>query len=277
MEKISEFFKELKIRVSSPFFISFAISWLVINWKVPVALFFYSQEELINDGYRSYFDLIEKIYSSKYFVLQPLALAFFYSFGYPVLKNLIHAVQVWADSKGETLGLNLSKAEKIPIDKYLSLRQRYNQSTQKLQNIIEQESLVANNLASARKELDKVQAENESLRKKLEAWDNSTNEDIISGTWKFKIVSRDNETFVIKFNGQNFVNQSDRSPFKNRNLMIRHFIYDSRAQKIYIALVDTSLASVDYHLFNLKFDETKNIMSGILDENDKVEFIKISE
>jgi hypothetical protein len=56
MDKLSDFFKDLKERVSAPLFSSFALAWLIFNWKIPIALFFYKNQNLSADGYNSYID-----------------------------------------------------------------------------------------------------------------------------------------------------------------------------------------------------------------------------
>src|SRR5215218_7790551 len=92
-DKLSEFFKDIKDRLASPFFSSFIIAWIVINWKIPIALLWYNQAELQKIGYKSHFDLISKSYDAWYFIGAPLLSALIYCLLFPFVKYSIMIVQ----------------------------------------------------------------------------------------------------------------------------------------------------------------------------------------
>jgi len=56
MDKVSDLFKELKDRINNPLVISFVVSWVFLNWRIFVGLFFYKSNELDVDKYKSYID-----------------------------------------------------------------------------------------------------------------------------------------------------------------------------------------------------------------------------
>src|SRR5207302_5085956 len=103
MEKISDFFKELKERISSPLFFSFIVSWLIWNWRIPVALLFYKPSDLIADGYKSYFDVIEKDLHTNYIFCYPLLSAIGYTLLYPLLRSCIEALNTFFRTRGTDL------------------------------------------------------------------------------------------------------------------------------------------------------------------------------
>src|SRR5688500_18619166 len=102
MDKLSDFFKDLKERVSAPLFSSFALAWLIFNWKIPIALFFYKNQNLSADGYNSYIDLISKNIIPANTLWKPLLAALFYTFGYPVIRTYILAfntkIKTWSNT-----------------------------------------------------------------------------------------------------------------------------------------------------------------------------------
>lgn len=46
MDKISEILNSVKERVSNPLIFSFLASWLVYNWKIPVALIWFDEKQI---------------------------------------------------------------------------------------------------------------------------------------------------------------------------------------------------------------------------------------
>lgn len=90
METLKDIFKDIKDRVSSPFFSSFVISWLIFNYPVVIALVFYKQQELKVDGYKSYLDLIHKSWDSNHMIWHPLLAAMLYTL---LFKELLRVIQ----------------------------------------------------------------------------------------------------------------------------------------------------------------------------------------
>src|ERR1700748_661850 len=95
MDKITDFFKEFKSRLTNPLFASFILSWLIINWRVPVGIFGYKLDELKVDGYKSYADLISKNASTWNYLWYPLISAALYTLLSPLLRMIIIAFLSW--------------------------------------------------------------------------------------------------------------------------------------------------------------------------------------
>jgi len=90
MDTVKDIFKDLKDRISSPFFSSFIISWMIFNYQIVIALLFYKQSELKADGYTSYLNLIKNCWDSRYMITYPLTAAVLYSV---FVKEFIKIIQ----------------------------------------------------------------------------------------------------------------------------------------------------------------------------------------
>jgi len=81
---------DLKNRFASRFIFSYTIAWLIFNWKISIALFWYDKSQFEAEGCKSIFEFISdqlKINSSYYEVFW---VAIIYTFGLPISKSLIN-------------------------------------------------------------------------------------------------------------------------------------------------------------------------------------------
>ncbi|PSK91589.1 hypothetical protein [Taibaiella chishuiensis] len=141
MDKVSEFFKELKDRSSSPLFSSFAISWLITNWKIPVILMKYDSKDFSEMKMKGAIDYIMHLEIPWYQLWGiPAGSAILYTFGYPYLKNFISAFNAKRRKEGSNAVLKYSENGSISINRYLLLRKEYMDRTKRLQEIIKEES-----------------------------------------------------------------------------------------------------------------------------------------
>jgi len=113
MESVNEFLKNFRERLSSPFFFSLIVSWILLNWRVTVALLWYNSELYPNEG-----DLIAFIESNT---------SFLNSLGYPLLgallyvgliKNLVSAFVAASSRWGGDWNLRILKKSNIPMSKF---------------------------------------------------------------------------------------------------------------------------------------------------------------
>jgi len=91
MDKIQDFLKELHARFSSPFFSSLILAWVLINWKIPVALLFYKLPDLQKEEHLTYIGLIQQSITAWSGIGAPVIAAICYTIVAPVLKNSIRA------------------------------------------------------------------------------------------------------------------------------------------------------------------------------------------
>ena len=176
MEKVSDFFKELRDRVSNPILVSFTISWLVINWKVVFAIIFYSINSLHKLGYNNYYDIILKNYSKWEFIIHPLLLSIAYTVFMPIIKNGISIFYAYINTRGERYQLQVSGGGAVPISKYFSLVKdlesrsaQINEHYKKEAEIIKENTRLKNVAEEMKKGLAESKNEIESTQKKLES------------------------------------------------------------------------------------------------------------
>jgi hypothetical protein len=140
MDKIQDFLKESRVRFSSPLFSSLILAWLIINWRVPIALVFYKLPELQNEKHKSFIGFMETTVTIYSGVVWPMVSAICYTLIAPLLKNLIRALNAYLDAKGMDWTLTLSKRGKISVEKYIQLRESYKKQEEALLKVYDDES-----------------------------------------------------------------------------------------------------------------------------------------
>lgn len=193
METIKDFFEELKNRLTNPFISSFIIAWFVSNWKIPVALILYKQEQLELDGYYSYISLINDSTDYFYSLILPLGLALGYTFGFPYFKAFIKEFHAKINTKSEDKLLEISKDSTIPISKFMKLKNEYETKLGELKKVMQSESQVLeenSNLINTKNDLIRE------LNSRKEEINQLTNRDVsiahandikvLAGNWIYK-------------------------------------------------------------------------------------------
>lgn len=140
MDKFSDFFKDLKERISSPLISSFIFSWIVFNWQIVIALFKYEVKSLSLKDYQAYVDYICSLINKNDCFWHPLAVAFAYALLYPFLRNGIQIADAWFKAWGNHYKLVASKANKVSIEKYIQLRETYKKRSDLLEEVLNKES-----------------------------------------------------------------------------------------------------------------------------------------
>jgi hypothetical protein len=93
MANVNDFSKvldDLKNRFGSRFIFSFTIAWLIYNWQITIALFWYDKTQFQAEGCRSIFDFIKHQLEINSNSSKTLFTALIYTFGLPVSKGLIN-------------------------------------------------------------------------------------------------------------------------------------------------------------------------------------------
>lgn len=140
MDKIQDFLKEFRARFSSPFFSSLALAWLIINWKIPIALLFYKLPDWQKEEHSTYIGLIQQSVTAWSGIVTPFIGAVCYTLIAPLLKNSIQALHAYLDAKGMDWSLTAAKRGKISIDRYMQLRDSYKQREAALLKLYREES-----------------------------------------------------------------------------------------------------------------------------------------
>lgn len=167
MDKLKDILNNIKDRFTNPLFFSFALSWLVINWQITIALFYYNSEQIEKTGFKTIFDFIFNKKNIDDSLLYPLYFALGYTILLPIIRNLIKALYSWAEKWGENWNLKILKEGKIPIKKYIKLREDYDKRTKILEDVINKENVIQSNYNNLKTELLQAQAKESDLQQTI--------------------------------------------------------------------------------------------------------------
>jgi hypothetical protein len=252
MEKISDFFSELKERLSNPLVLSFLISWCVWNYKIVIGIAFYKLSELKLDGYHSYLDLIRRESNLQHFFWFPLTFAICYTIFFPLIKIGIMAIGAAADTWGVKLNLWITKNYSVPIEVYLNQEEKYNKALERVAkySIAEKElDVKISELESNRitlmdaNELLKRDHQNElternsdlaSANRQLEMWKFVNSYTFFSGKWyvnrKSQARNSSNEEYNATFDGNRL--ELVQSNQERKALIIEYVISNFEHMKV---------------------------------------------
>lgn len=185
-EKIKDIFSNLKDRLSNPLIFSFLCSWLVLNWKIPVALLWYDKSQFSGCGCHTIFDFIDWQWKSHGTFWIPFFIAIGYTLAIPFVKNSIRIISAHAQKWGENEEIKALEGGKIGIDKYLMLREDYKKRIDNLEKIaneekkyIDENATLVNDLNKVRDDINKMTIESNRLIS------NISDLSILNGTWRF--------------------------------------------------------------------------------------------
>lgn len=140
MDTLKEFFAATRERLSSPFFGSFIFAWCVANWKIFIALAFFSDEDYCEEGSNNAVGYIVKYLKSENNYVWPILIAIAYTFGYPFFKAAIRAARDFADVLSEKWNLKIAGTSKVDTLKYLEIKESLSIKEKKLQALIDEET-----------------------------------------------------------------------------------------------------------------------------------------
>lgn len=278
---IKELYNDLKSRVSNPLISSFIISWLIINWRIPVGFVFYKQTELINDGYKSYFELVSNNYSFLNYILYPFIFSIVYTFGFPVIRTLISAFNTKIQKWSENWNLDISKDGSIPITKFLKIRENYKKQQLDLKELIESEGETKEQLDKLKIDYEKLLESNSKSIVELNKWRTANENSKLDGRWEFTIInsvigSEIKSTLNIMNGDYHFANSINK-PYGDKRIKIKWLYNSISSRRIYLVLDvfggDGSGGTIkSYNIFHdLRITGDFEILEG--EENDNISVV----
>ncbi len=192
LDKISDFFKDIKERLSNPFLSSFIIAWSIFNWRIVVGLVFYKQSELHVDGYHSYIDLIIRNTNLLFNLFFPVISALTYTLIFPFFRNWILIAGAWYKTWGNRKLLDVSKSGSISVLKYMALREKYLASIEQFVTLAKSESQYIDENFELKKNVTSLTAELKQLQSVIDNWENINSKRRLNGQWsiEFKKTSK---------------------------------------------------------------------------------------
>lgn len=293
MDKIDDFFKDLKERAANPLISSFVFSWLIWNWRIPLVLFFYKLGDLKLDHFNSYIDFITYQLNNKWVAfVYPIISALIYTFIYPFINNWITIINSWFTAWKTTKSLNVKKTYTVSLDNYINLREIYHTRTNELKIVINQErSYLAKNedlinkIAKVEIEknaiLDDLNSSKTSLytiTESLKEWQDSNNILILNGTWKYFFYDNRNNSKIwtskIIVISSGIINTTPMNLEKSQ--IIENFHCNVSTKEIIFTIRYTNeIDEVNYNiplLNTLFYKEDISILEGFENKNDKIEY-----
>ena len=266
MEKVLEIYNNIKDRLSNPFLFSFVCSWLVYNWRIPVALIWYDKSQFSGCGCNTIFDFISFELSKTNSLLFPLFFAFVYSLGIPYVKNFFRIVSARAQKWGENEEIKALDGGKIGVEKYLKLRENYREAIKKLENVnkeekefLKEKEILLNEINGVREELNQKINDNGNLSIRLASVFDSS---ILDGNW---ILNNERNTNVKIKISYRIISIMDESGYPLYNQKIKYF-YKKDESVFFILETDMKIENGENvstlpQICDLKFED-ENILKG---------------
>lgn len=277
MDKITDFFKDLKERISNPLFSSFIVSWLIFNWKIIVGLFFYDNNELKVDGYSSYLDFISRNLINSNTIWKPLGAALIYTFIFPFIRNFILAFNSWIKAWGNVWNLSLSKTSKVSISKYMELREVYQKRTSLLEDVLEKEGAYIKEYEEERNKVLQLTNDKNANLKELQKWQTINDVTQLNGEWEMHYPNSE-RAFVYRIRITNPIIEflDTPPPNKNEKTTIRSFVRSPYSTFLtFTTFFEDENRKRSYHLFQLDILDDMKILRGVEDDNFQIEFRRI--
>lgn len=142
MDTIKELWNELKERVTNPFYGSFVISWLLINYPIPITLIFYKQENL-RPEYTSFLDVITKNIDGWNMIYVPLLIAMLYTFAFPYFKSYVKVYLTEITLDTDKRIQEKSDTRTVPLSRFSSTKIMLKQRESELADLINDEGAIA--------------------------------------------------------------------------------------------------------------------------------------
>ena len=280
MEKITDIFKELRERLINPLFSSFIIAWVVINWRIPVGLIFYSNANLKVDGYNSYMDLIAKNYSSWHYVVYPFLISFVYTFAFPFFRNVIFAFQTWIKTKSTNWNLEISRVGKVSMERYIQLKQKYYEQSKTLEQLFTDEGKYLDENKELNVEKAKLFTENNKLSSDLNYWNSMNDSRVLNGEWDYSFrasITDEIKAYRVEISGNQFYLYKDASKRDRIEIYnIQDFFCNPFSRRLCLALVPMSTpGKTIFH--NLQFPNGISELRGTEDGTYTIVYRKLAE
>ncbi|OOQ61579.1 hypothetical protein [Mucilaginibacter pedocola] len=273
MEELKNFFSDIKSRLNSPLIGSFILSWFIINWRIPIVLLFYKQDEVCLDGYQSFQDVIYQNTNLSSNFYYPFATALFYTFIFPIIRNWIKVYQAWVYIGSQNKIYELTYNSKTYLTKIEELNRKhreemleYDSIKNQLQNKSQESHFRGEDIARYRTDIDKLEVGKKELTDTLDKISKANDAHSMDGKWKVTgLFEQRSEVWSIK-NGKIYI--SDK-----HELTIESIVVDTKNGKGAIFYYDASNSDKKNSIF---FDTIlgRGFYSGrLLDK--KIEFDSI--
>jgi hypothetical protein len=273
MDKVTDILENIKERLSNPLLFSFICSWLVYNWKIPIALFFYDIKQVNAEGCNTLSEYIQdKLDKTTLPFFIPFLYAIFITLLIPIVKSTLKLFNTFISKHTDIADFSISKGGKIEIEKYLKLREEYKIKINDLEKIIESESEYIYEIKDKTIQLKDLRIQfDEFVTRDVKALDfylNHNKTDLLNGNWKFKSYDIDNgiidecEFYIENSNVFQYEKNSTHRLLKYKIIFFTFFTDDKTIRFIKeIINQEKDLSEISYKICYLKFNNENLIGS----------------
>jgi hypothetical protein len=250
MNKINEIIDGIKDRFSNPLVFSFLCAWIVYNWQIVIALFWYDPAQWEAHGCNSIYEFIQNQWHRWHGFWLPFWWAVLYTVFMPIVKIGIQLLYTFIEKHGETKRLDILKDGQVSINKYLSLRDNYEARSKRLEQIIASESAYIELNSQLEKDLSDadltIKESNAEIHQLKENIRKTSDISLLSGLWKITF----NPNGSYQTSETIFINQHDctlNTNGANRNYgRITKFIASPDGRSLFFLLKISSDLIGDY-------------------------------
>lgn len=273
--QMKDIIDSLKLRLNSPFIVSFIISWPFWNWEIMVALLWYDSDKIkIDTEWQTYFQLVNHYATKWRSLFAPLLSAITYTFGYPLIKWGISSFNAWIGTKEETNVLELTKTGSIPTTKYIETLNKNKEQIATLSEIIKQEGAYIEEINALKVkistfEADLMTARDEINKAKEIIEDNTTKSSQyqLVGKWFIKIYdTKSNAVHEGEFEISSTLIVIESTPFETPVAKIASFVYNPSTSYLSIAF-----SLINFEILNKVFKTDKLVFTEAMWINDNIE------
>lgn len=285
MENFKDILNSFKERFSNPLIFSFACSWLVFNWQVVIALFWFDTIKFQEVHQQSIFQFVTNQVTTDSGLMHPFLFALAYTVLAPIFRNFIKIFYSWCFKWGEKINLKVIGEGMISAKKYIQFKENYDKRTTALIKILADEEQKSKLYESKETELLEVKQELGSEKIKNQKHDDFLkdlrNVNMLNGRWK-NTYKKENgvptsETVTIEF-GKYIIDGSFGA--KEHKFDIKNLYYDNNNKDLVFVKEVThefknKVNPSEIINFNsLKF-ESKDRMVGTENGTTKIEYTRI--
>ncbi|MGE7774464.1 hypothetical protein ACQKLP_07070 [Chitinophaga sp. NPDC101104] len=279
VKDLKEIFTPVADRLKNPFFGSVAVSWLLVNWRVVIALIGYTPKDLVRSNANSYIQFVEMQGIWRLIAL-PILLGLAYVIINPLIKMLNSALNEYFRRRSSRWNKAISKGAFIPVEKYISHKERYDDLSNEYADLIESESSLKNKVSELTTKLKTAEAElTQFERKKRERAEKITRMQL-SGEWFLSIKQNGKAVFQKRIH---FLKNDTEIVFEDGKLL--HTLFNVE-QKIIIpdnnsVIILVHIPANESGLLNLmpanqtqylKYEDSLSVLSGRINNSQEIEY-----
>lgn len=188
MEPLSEFWRNVKERVSNPLIFSFILAWLIYNWEITLGLFWLDSNEIRLTGNANLVDYIKAKANKPGGICWPITIAVLYCIFVPLFKEALRSFNAVVFKYGSKLYFYISEDSKIDFNLFVEQARQIEKHKKDIDTLLKDVVETAKSHSDTKTKLESTVSAHDALAIKLgdeEAKVKSFRDlSILQGTWQ---------------------------------------------------------------------------------------------